>query len=194
MKASINFPESSVLDPFLERQKGASFSYKDSHKDIGQTCQKAPKFYNNDYHQFPLGQGEAVWQKAKQALRQWQQFPPTWTQIYPNNAPLEPNTNVAVLFKVIGLWWINSARIVFAFDEPNRFGFAYGTLPDHIERGEEVFWVERDDQFRVTYHIKAFSRPAHWLVWLAYPMARFFQKRFCLHSGKRMKELVKPSV
>ncbi|MEM9821314.1 MAG: DUF1990 domain-containing protein [Bacteroidota bacterium] len=187
MKAAINFPKKHVLDPFLDQQEQLSFSYQ----EVGQTRQSALQFYDNDHHHFSLGRGEGIWQKAKKALVNWQQFPPEWTNIYPGDAPLASNTNVLVLFKVLGIWWINSARIVYHFDEINRFGFAYGTLPNHIERGEEVFWVERDDQFNVSYQIKAFSRPAHPLVWMAYPMARFFQKRFCTQSGKRMRELVK---
>jgi uncharacterized protein (UPF0548 family) len=34
-------------------------------------------------------------------------------------------------------------RIVYVIDEPDRRGFAYGTLPGHPERGEEAFIISR---------------------------------------------------
>jgi uncharacterized protein (UPF0548 family) len=49
-------------------------------------------------------------------------------------------------------------RIVYCSDEPNRFGFAYGTLLGHPERGEEAFHVVRGPDDSVTAHIVAFSR------------------------------------
>ena len=50
-----------------------------------------------------------------------------------------------------------------------RFGFGYGTLPGHAERGEERFSVEwnREDGC-VYYDVFAFSHPKHPLAWLGY--------------------------
>ena len=62
-----------------------------------------------------------------------------------------------------GLWWLSACRIVYVVDEAepiSRFGFAYGTLPDHAGTGEERFLVEWDRQSgEVWYEILAFSRP-----------------------------------
>lgn len=191
MKASLIFPKTPYLDHFLDRQSKRDFSYT----EVGQThSDQKQAGYDNDHHQIELGTGEMVWQKAKTALKAWQQYPPSWTNIYPNNAPLKSGTNVAVLFNVLGIWWTNSARVVYDFDEENRFGFAYGTLPGHVEMGEEVFWLERNEQGVVTYHIKAFSKPAYWFVRLAYPLARAFQRRFCQQSMHRMKALTNEAI
>src|SRR3712207_7231330 len=56
------------------------------------------------------------------------------------------------------------SRVVYTVEEPDRAGFAYGTLPGHPERGEELFLLDRapDGQLRLT--ISAFSRPATWLA------------------------------
>lgn len=67
--------------------------------------------------------------------------------------------------RAIGLWWLNACRIVYVVDESgpiSRFGLAYGTLPGHVERGEERFMIEwnRGDN-SVWYDILAFSRPNH---------------------------------
>ena len=68
-------------------------------------------------------------------------------------------------------------RIVYTIDEPNRFGFAYGTLPGHPECGEEAFTVDRDEHDRATFSIVAFSRPADLPAKLGRPVARSIQVR-----------------
>ncbi|MEP6842831.1 MAG: DUF1990 domain-containing protein [Pseudolysinimonas sp.] len=70
------------------------------------------------------------------------------------------------------------ARVVYVIDEPNRKGFAYGTLPGHPERGEESFFVERRPDESVWLIIRAFSRPASAIVWAGYPLVRLLQAIF----------------
>jgi uncharacterized protein (UPF0548 family) len=68
-----------------------------------------------------------------------------------------------------------------------RFGFAYGTLPHHVERGEERFCVEwRHADDSVWYDILAFSRPHHPLLIPGYPVARIVQRRFARDSKRAM--------
>lgn len=70
------------------------------------------------------------------------------------------------------------ARVVYVIDEPDRKGFAYGTLPGHPERGEEAFVVERRADDSVWLVIRAFSRPANAVFWMAYPALRLMQAIF----------------
>lgn len=72
-------------------------------------------------------------------------------------------------------------------NEPSRFGFAYGTLPGHVECGEERFLVECDDDGTVWYDVQAFSRPMHILTKLGYPLVRRLQKRFVRESAEAMR-------
>ncbi len=51
-------------------------------------------------------------------------------------------------------------RVVAVVDEPDRWGFAYGTLPGHIEVGEEAFVVERRPDGTVQVRITARARTA----------------------------------
>ena len=51
-------------------------------------------------------------------------------------------------------------RVVYVVEEPNRVGFAYGTLPGHPEEGEELFLLQRDHDHRVRFTVAAFSKPA----------------------------------
>ena len=69
----------------------------------------------------------------------------------------------------MGSWTVNAARIVYVVDTGElakssgvrQFGFAYGTLPGHMESGEERFLIEQLADGSVWYDIVAFSRPAH---------------------------------
>ncbi|HEY4226309.1 MAG TPA: DUF1990 domain-containing protein [Pseudolysinimonas sp.] len=69
-------------------------------------------------------------------------------------------------------------RVVYVIDEPDRKGFAYGTLPGHPERGEESFVVERRPDASVWLIIRSFSRPSSAFFWAAYPALRMMQAIF----------------
>jgi len=87
-----------------------------------------------------------------------------------------------------GFYSLNASRIVYVINEKRRFGFAYGTLQDHAERGEERFsidWSPEDDS--VWYDILAFSRPQQWQARIARAPARLLQKRFARDSMAAMK-------
>jgi uncharacterized protein (UPF0548 family) len=69
----------------------------------------------------------------------------------------------------------------------SRYGFAYGTLPGHVEAGEERFLVEwNKSDNRVWYDIVAFSRPRHVLARLGNFQVRRMQKRFARESAAAM--------
>jgi uncharacterized protein (UPF0548 family) len=70
-----------------------------------------------------------------------------------------------------------TCRIVLVVDEPNRNGFAYGTLSVHPERGEEAFVVSRDEDGNVRLDIHGVSRPAHPLARLVPSLADYLQDR-----------------
>lgn len=55
-------------------------------------------------------------------------------------------------------------RVVYVVTEPNRRGFAYGTLPGHPDSGEEAFVVGIDQDGTVRFERLAFTRPGPWWV------------------------------
>ena len=67
-------------------------------------------------------------------------------------------------------------RIVGVINEPNKWGFAYGTLPGHPEQGEEAFLVSKSPDDDVKFEIWAFSRPGDPLVRLSGPIGRGIQR------------------
>lgn len=169
--------------PFLARVRGP-FSYN----EVGATAEaEMPAGYDHDHYRVKLGEGEATWRAAQQALRQWAQFPAPWTQVTPADAPIAVGTTVAVAARAFGLWWLNAARIVYVVHERDRFGFAYGTLAEHFECGEERFLIERVGD-EVFYDIRVFSRPTRVLIRLGYPWARRLQRRFGRDSLASVKD------
>lgn len=73
------------------------------------------------------------------------------------------------------LW--SPLQVVYVVDEPDRKGFAYGTLRGHPEKGEESFVVSIDDDGAVTFDVTAFSRPARWFARLGGPVTKLVQRR-----------------
>jgi uncharacterized protein (UPF0548 family) len=66
-------------------------------------------------------------------------------------------------------------RVVYVIEQPERIGFAYGTLPGHPEIGEERFLVELLDEDRVRFSLTAFSRNASLLARLGGPVSHRVQ-------------------
>ena len=119
-------------------------------------------------------------------------FSMPWVSLHWPSAPLQSGIDVAVSVHHFWLYSLNACRIVYVVDEEGpikRFGFAYGTLAEHAESGEERFTVEwnRDDD-KVWYDILAFSRPRQMLARLGYPLSRLLQKRFAEGSKAAMVE------
>jgi uncharacterized protein (UPF0548 family) len=184
-----NKPSDEQVKAFLTAQAGLDVSYR----DVGASAEGSPAGYNLDHNRTLLGTGPEVFERACGAIRHWCMFPARWTEIRPERAPQQVGTVVAMMAHVFGLWWLNACRIVYVIDEAvpiRRFGFAYGTLPAHVESGEERFSVEWHADDRVWYDLRAFSRPRYWLVRAGYPLARRIQRRFVVTSQAAMRQAV----
>ncbi len=186
---SFSKPAPKRLDLFLGNSLGLPFSYRET----GASAGEFPRGFNHDRNAVRLGEGEPLFIRARTALFQWAMFPPGWTAVYTAGRPVEKNGHVAVQFRLFGLWWVNGARIVYLVDERGKAGFAYGTLSNHIECGEELFYVEMRPDGSVWYGIQAFSRPRFLPARLAYPLARYFQRRFVRESLQAMKDKLRQS-
>jgi uncharacterized protein (UPF0548 family) len=183
---SLQKPSVDSIRRFLATQVNLPFSYA----AVGASAATPPDGHDVDSTRIKLGEGESVFYLAKAALQRWEQFHLGWVEAWPSDTPIQPGAVVAVLGRAIGLWWLNSCRIVYVVNQSEpvcKFGFAYGTLPGHIESGEERFlieWDRADDS--VYYNIRAFSRPNHFLTRLGYPVVRRAQKRFGRDSAAAM--------
>lgn len=188
---SLRKPCVDTLRRFQEAQEGLRFTYE----AVGATAGTPPAGYVVDRTRIKLGEGEAVFRSAITALRRWEQFNLGWVEAWPSDTPIQAGEVVAVMGRAIGVWWLNACRVVYVVDEAgpiSKFGFAYGTLPGHVESGEERFLVEWDrGDDGVWYDILAFSRPNQFSAWLGYPVVRRLQKRFGRDSAASMLRAVR---
>lgn len=145
-----------------------------------------PHGFTRDHNRERLGTGPAAFAAACDAIRAWHMFPPPLATIEPRGLPIVEGEVAAVVAHALGLWFLNAAQIVYVIDEPRRFGFAYGTLPGHVESGEERFLVEHLADDAVWYDLLAISRPRYWGARLAYPVTRHLQRAFARRSKARM--------
>jgi uncharacterized protein (UPF0548 family) len=188
----INKPNEQIIAQFLELQKDKPFSYS----NVGATRNSnAPRGYNLDHNRIMLGTGRDVFNRAIQAVRSWKMFDFAWLKLCFDNTPIELGSTVAILVNHFGFWSLNAARIVYVLEETNdeieKFGFAYGTLLEHAERGEERFSVEyhKSDE-SVWYDLYAFSQPNNFWARLGYPASRMLQRRFATESKVAMKRAI----
>ncbi len=178
-------PNRDFIAAFLSAQQKRAFSYP----DVGCTRQQIPKGYVADHNRIELGVGVETFERAKRAVRNWKMFDMPWIELCWPDTPIEPGAIVAVLVSHLGFWSLNACRIVYVIDErgaSEKYGFAYGTLPEHGERGEERFTVEINSDRTVCYDLYAISRPGI-SARLAYPYTRVLQKRFARDSKAAMR-------
>jgi uncharacterized protein (UPF0548 family) len=185
-------PSRDSILAFICTQKMEQFSYR----EVGYSRQGAPDGYTVDHNRVSLGRGVDTYERAKSAVRAWKMFQMPWIDLCGPEAPIETGATVAVLVSHLGFWSLNACRIAYVIEEHGimeKYGFAYGTLKDHGEIGEERFTVEfnRSDG-TVWYDLYAFSR-AGVAARLAYPFSRSLQERFARESKEAMRRAVQLS-
>jgi len=141
----------------------------------------------------PVGSGHAVFARAVTALTEWRHFQLGWVELFPPGAPIVTGTVVAVAIRHLGFWSLNGCRVMHATGEPgsSTFGFAYGTLTNHAECGEEIFEVRLDPRTeQVSYRIRAVSRPRAALAKLGFRYTRLLQARFRRDSALAVRRAI----
>ena len=184
MQPHLRQPSAKFCRQALARLEGLPLSYWER----GATAwSRMPQGYTHAEETVSLGFGEEVWASAKTAFRNWAFYPEApWIQLshYP---PLAAEQQVMVRFHALGLWWLSPCRIVYTVDDDNTCGMAYGTLPGHVEAGEELFLLQHDPvTAEVTYTIRVMARAANPLAKLVPPFVSYMQARFRKTSFAQM--------
>jgi uncharacterized protein (UPF0548 family) len=178
-------PDAQAIAAFLISQKASNFSYP----EVGATRGSPPPGYLVDHNRICLGTGRDTFARARAAITAWKMFDVPGLFFCDPSTPVREGETVALLVQHFAFWSLNACRIVYVFEEGGaieKFGFAYGTLPEHGAIGEERFRVEfHSGDNSVSYDLLAFSRPTL-LAKLAYPYARTLQRRFARESKAAM--------
>ena len=125
-----------LINVLLERSSQEEVTYL----EVGLTRSSAlPAGYRHDRLSVQVGSGDIAWQQAKDAIRGWKGHAHAGVTLTPFDAPLHEGTTVIASRTLGPVTILAPCRVVYVIDEESRFGFAYGTLPGHPERGEEAF-------------------------------------------------------
>jgi len=186
-------PSPAAIDRFVEESRDLPLSYG----PVGIVGNGAHG-WTFDETTVVIGHGPADFERARAALLAWTQFDLGWVETFPRQTPVAVGTVVAVLIRHLGFWSLNGARVVYEVGsrtEGARFGFAYGTLPNHAEAGEELFEVFIDPPTgEVVYRLRAASRPRAVLARLGQPIVRVLQARFRRDSLAAMTRATAASI
>jgi uncharacterized protein (UPF0548 family) len=156
-----------------------------TYQEIGRTLDTLPDGYHHLHSERVMSSGpesaspDDLFTYGCEAIR-------TWTAQAALNLVLEPTVPkfeegeilvFALPMKPSPFWTTGACRILRIVDEPDRYGFVYGTLPHHPEIGEEAFLVHRNDNGKVWCSITAFSRGGSLPMRLSGPIGRVIQRR-----------------
>ena len=181
-------PSPQDVERFLDASRDLPLSYA----PVGLARTGASGF-RVDEEVVAIGTGDAAFACATAALTEWRHFDLGWVELHPRQASTADGTVVAVAIRHFGFWSLNGCRVVYSTSDPRHstFGFAYGTLPNHAEAGEEIFEVRLDPATgEVTYRIRAASRPRAALARLGYPLTRTLQARFRRDSAAAVRRAI----
>jgi uncharacterized protein (UPF0548 family) len=178
-------PSRETIDRFLRESRHLPLSYSSTGIVTADAVRQ-----DLDETAVAIGHGNADFERARAALMAWKQFDIGWVETFPRHAPVAAGTVVAVLIHHLGFWSLNGCRVLYSVGctgDAARFGFAYGTLTNHAEAGEELFEVSIDPRTdEVMYRIRAVSRPRAALARVCQPIVRVLQARFRRHSAAAM--------
>jgi uncharacterized protein (UPF0548 family) len=141
--------------------------------EVGATrAVRLPVGYDHVLRDVVVGSGSDAFEAAADGLFAWRMHRAAGLATV--GPAVRAVSGTTVVFRA-GPAWLHldiPCRVVYAVEEADRRGFAYGTLPGHPERGEEAFEVRLDDAGAVHFRICAFSKPASLLARAGGPLTR----------------------
>lgn len=142
-----------------------------------------PAGYRHVRRHAVIGHGDAF-EKVRAGMRDWRIHRLAGLRVRCSSAPA-----VGVDFHAaLGILWV-PCEVVWVRDEPDGYGYGFGTVPGHPAIGEEAFEVTRAGDGSVAFSIRAFSRPASWYARLGGPVTTLLQDHITdryLRSARRL--------
>lgn len=169
---SLTKPSPDTLSRLVAQQSDCELSYPEH----GATAGDMPPGYHHDEWEADLGAfNQSQFDRLADELLNWRVQMGSGLTIFPAE-PVRPGLTFALGIRLPGAYAIAAGRVVYVTSEPDQAGFAYGTLPAHLERGEEAFHLVRQED-RLLFKLRAFSRPRHPLARVGTPVSRILQLR-----------------
>ncbi|MEV3904196.1 DUF1990 domain-containing protein [Mycobacterium sp. NPDC050551] len=144
-----------------------------TYDEVGATAGPLPAGYHHVVESAVIGHGRQRFDEAGAAVMRWGMLRGAGVRVDASSEVAAVGSEV-----VVGVGPVRApCRVVYVVDEPDRRGFAYGTLPGHAESGEELFSVRFDPATEQVYaEVRAFSRHGTWWSRLAAPVTSLMQR------------------
>jgi uncharacterized protein (UPF0548 family) len=147
-----------------------------SYPEVGATAGELPVGYQHLHASRAVGSGRELFEQCAETVMTWGVQRGAGLTVEPGErVRVGADNRLGLRLGPLRTW--APCRVVYVVDEPDRRGFAYGTLPGHPESGEESFIVRMDEDGTVHFEVNAFSRPARWFARLGGPVTRVIQRR-----------------
>lgn len=143
-----------------------------TYDEVGATRGPLPAGYHHLERRVRIGSGRSAYEAAASALMRWDMHRGAGLHVRASTETAEVDSVVTLTLGPVKI----PCRVIYLVAEPNRTGFAYGTLPGHPEQGEERFVVDIEADESVYAVITAFSRPGRWYTRLGGPFGRLAQR------------------
>jgi uncharacterized protein (UPF0548 family) len=150
-----------------------------------------PAGYRHVLRDVEVGAGPDVFARAAEALLTFRMHRGAGMRVG-IRAPAVPGLPVVIRAGVGPLRVTAPCRVVYRIDQPDRQGFAYGTLDGHPECGEEAFVLHLTGSGRIRFRITAFSRPASTLARIGGPLTTLAQEIATQRYVRSMRHLSRP--
>jgi uncharacterized protein (UPF0548 family) len=144
-----------------------------TYAEVGATAGLLPAGYHHVQRSAVIGRGRSRFEEAADRGMRWGMLRGAGVRVEATTAVAAVGSQVIVHLGPVRA----PCRVVYVVDEPDRRGFAYGTLPGHAESGEERFAVRYDPATdEVHAEVVAFSRHATWWSRLGSPVTSVAQR------------------
>jgi uncharacterized protein (UPF0548 family) len=144
-----------------------------TYRDVGATAGRLPDGYHHVRKTAVIGRGRPRFEEAAAKVMRWGMLRGAGVRVDATSEVAAVGSEV-----LVGIGPVRApCRVVYVIDEPDRRGFAYGTLPGHPESGEELFAVRYDPATdEVHAEVAAFSLHATWWSKLGSPVTALMQR------------------
>lgn len=144
-----------------------------TYTEVGATAGAMPTGYRHLLRSSVIGRGRDRFEQAAAQGMRWGMLRGAGLRVESSSSVADVGAEVLVHLGPM----VAPCRVVYVVDEPDRRGFAYGTLPGHPESGEELFLVRYDPATGdVIAEVAAFSRHATWWSRLGAPVTSLTQR------------------
>jgi uncharacterized protein (UPF0548 family) len=144
-----------------------------TYAEVGATAGPLPAGYHHVQKSAVIGRGRRRFEDAAEAGMRWGMLRGAGLKVEATMEIATVGSDVIVHLGPVRA----PCRVVYVVDEPDRRGFAYGTLPGHAESGEELFLVRYEPTTDDVYaEVTAFSRHATWWSRLGSPVTSLLQR------------------